>query len=81
MNSAHFEATTVFKLSRKGSTENSHDDEDCVQQDVTDSEDPINILCIIHKNDKIGSAYYNFQEKLVGFQYFHTQNFFSNSFL
>lgn len=66
MSSAQFKGTTIFKISRKENVENNRDIED-VQEDENGCDDPINILCIIHKNGKTGSAYYSFQEKLVSF--------------
>ncbi|XP_018568658.1 mutS protein homolog 5-like isoform X2 [Anoplophora glabripennis] len=66
MNPSQYRSTTLFKLSRKESEENNRKDEENIQQEQEmDPEDAINILCVIHKNGKVGSAFYNFQEKLL----------------
>ncbi|KAJ8918621.1 hypothetical protein NQ315_013127 [Exocentrus adspersus] len=66
-NSTQFNGTTLFKLSRNNVARNSNNNENEIsgKQEAIDSEDSVKILCIIHKNGKIGSAYYNFQEKLL----------------
>ncbi|KAJ8964564.1 hypothetical protein NQ314_004868 [Rhamnusium bicolor] len=53
----------LFKLIRKGCDGDTEIDESV--EDNNEIEQPINVLCIIHKNGKVGSAYYNFQEKLI----------------
>lgn len=78
MNSTGFMGTTIFKLFKKESDENKNEIEETIQEDQTDLENSINILCIVHKNGKIGSAFYNFQEKLVSFLFLAAQNICAN---
>ncbi|KAJ8986006.1 hypothetical protein NQ317_013890 [Molorchus minor] len=53
--------TTVLEF-RKNAMGESHDTEE-LEEESTVSEEAVNILCIVHRTSKIGSAYYNFQEK------------------